>query len=231
MIKRKYLVASIDASREKEQPIRGRSSPISLHSSTNSPACFTTSSDSASRELRKLAGSPDASHRTHPERPVLTGLTPREGFQRVLCNVDTRLEKLLRALGEEGVLDLLLLAGACSVVVLLCAEETVDLAIGLEPDHEGSEAVVALHFTLSKAAEVGPHVHGVGAAPLEELLHRLLVTLPRGAVVVGDLVVGLASAPGGGSGGGGMGMGAIGGWTGTESGAMGGVGAWGHNFF
>ena len=31
------------------------------------------------RELRKLAGSPDASHRTHPERPVLTGLTPREG--------------------------------------------------------------------------------------------------------------------------------------------------------
>jgi hypothetical protein len=151
--------------------------------------------------------------------------------QRVLCNVDTRLEKLLRALGEEGVLDLLLLAGACSVVVLLRAEETVDLAIGLEPDHEGSEAVVVLHFALAETAEVGPHGHGVGAAPLEELLHRLLVTLPRGAVVVGDLVVGLASAPGGGSGGGGTGMGAIGGWTGTGSGAMGGVGAGGHNFF
>ena len=30
------------------------------------------------RELRKLAGSPDASHRTHPERPVLTGLMRRE---------------------------------------------------------------------------------------------------------------------------------------------------------
>ncbi|KXG28774.1 hypothetical protein SORBI_3005G164400 [Sorghum bicolor] len=181
MIKRKYLVASVDASREKEQPMRGRSSPISLHSRTNSTACFTT--------------------------------------------------KALRALGEEGVLDLLLLAGACSVVVLLRAEETVDLAIGLEPDHEGSEAVVALHFALAKAAEAGPHGHGVGAAPLEELLHRLLVTLPRGVVVVGDLVVGLASAPGGGSGGGGTGMGAIGGWTGTGSGAMGGVGVGGHNFF
>ncbi|EER96103.2 hypothetical protein BDA96_02G088400 [Sorghum bicolor] len=181
MIKRKYLVASIDASQEKEQPMRGRSSPISLHSRTNSPACFTT---------------------------TLGHLNPGLGTgQRVLCNVDTRLEKLLRALGEEGVLDLLLLAGACSVVVLLRAKETVDLAIGLEPDH------------------------GVGAAPLEELLHRLLVTLPRGAVVVGDLVVGLASTPGGGSGGGGTGMGAIGGWTGTGSGAMGGVGAGGYNFF
>uniref|UniRef100_A0A0A9D082 Uncharacterized protein n=1 Tax=Arundo donax TaxID=35708 RepID=A0A0A9D082_ARUDO len=42
------LVASIDASREKEQPVSGRSSPISLHSSTNSPACFTTRSASAS---------------------------------------------------------------------------------------------------------------------------------------------------------------------------------------
>ena len=146
-----------------------------------------------------------------------------------MCNVDTRLEKLLCALGEEGVLDLLLLAGACSVVVLLRAE-TVDLAIGLEPDHEGSEAVVALHFALAEAAEAGPHGHGVGAAPREELLHRLLVTLPRGAVVVGDLVVGLASAPGGGSGGGGTVMG-IGGWTGMGSGAMGGVGAGGHNCF
>jgi hypothetical protein len=90
---------------------------------------------------------------------------------------------------------------------------------------------VALHFALAEATEAGPHGHGVGAAPLEELLHRLLVTLPRGAVVVGDLVVGLASAPGGGSGGGGTGMEAIGGWTGTGSGAMGGVGARGHNFF
>ncbi|KXG35076.1 hypothetical protein SORBI_3002G129300 [Sorghum bicolor] len=151
-------------------------------------------------------------------------------IDRVLCNVDTRLEKLLCALGEEGVLDLLLLAGACSVVVLLRAEETVDLAIGLEPDHEGSEAVVALHFALAEAAEAGPHGHGVGAAPREELLHRLLVTLPRGAVVVGDLVVGLASAPGGGSGGGGTVM-RIGGWTGMGSGAMGGVGARGHNCF
>ncbi|KXG34759.1 hypothetical protein SORBI_3002G087400 [Sorghum bicolor] len=205
MIKRKYLVASIDASQEKEQPMRGRSSPISLHSRTNSPACFTT---------------------------MFGHLNPGLGTgQRVLCNVDTRLEKLLRALGEEGVLDLLLLAGACSVVVLLRAEDTVDLAIGLEPDHEGSEAVVVLHFALAETAEVGPHGHGVGAAPLEELLHRLLVTLPRGAVVVGDLVVGLASAPGGGSGDGGTGMGAIGGWTGTGSGAMGGVGAGGHKFF
>jgi len=33
------------------------------------------------RELRKLAGSPDASHWTHPERPVLTGLMRREGRQ------------------------------------------------------------------------------------------------------------------------------------------------------
>ena len=59
--------------------------------------------------------------------------------QRVLCNVDTRLEKLLRALGEEGVLDslLFLLAGPHGLVVLLRMEETVDLAIGLEPGHEG----------------------------------------------------------------------------------------------
>ena len=33
------------------------------------------------RELRKLARSPDTSHRTHPERPVLTGLMRREGHQ------------------------------------------------------------------------------------------------------------------------------------------------------
>ncbi|EES15307.2 hypothetical protein SORBI_3007G193400 [Sorghum bicolor] len=205
MIKRKYLVASIDASQEKEQPIRGL-----LH-------------DEFGLRLWVLIGILVA---------ALGHLNPGLGTgQRVLCNVDTRLEKLLRALGEEGVLDLLVLAGACSVVVLLCAEETVDLAIGLEPDHEGSEVVVALHFTLAKAAEVGPHSHGVGAAPLEELRHRLLVTLPRGAVVVGDLVVGIASAPGGGSGGGGTGMGAIGGWMGTGSGAMGGVGAGGHKFF
>ena len=90
---------------------------------------------------------------------------------------------------------------------------------------------MTLHFALAEAAEADPHDHGVGAAPLEELLHRLLVTLPHGAVVVGDLVVGLASAPGGGSGGGGTGMGAIGEWTRTGSGAMGGVGASGHNFF
>ena len=31
------------------------------------------------RELRKLAGSLDVSHQTHPERPVLTGLMRREG--------------------------------------------------------------------------------------------------------------------------------------------------------
>ena len=30
------------------------------------------------RELRKLVGSPNASHRTHPERPELTGLMRRE---------------------------------------------------------------------------------------------------------------------------------------------------------
>ncbi|KAG0513472.1 hypothetical protein BDA96_10G105200 [Sorghum bicolor] len=184
MIKRKYLVATIDASQEKEQPMRGRSSPISLYSKTNSPVFIGI--------LVAALG--------HLNPGLGTG-------QRVLCNIDTRHEKLLRALGEEGVLDLLLLAGACSVVVLLRAEETVDLAIGLEPDHEGSEAVVALHFALAEATEAGPHGHGVGAAPLEELLHRLLVTLPRVAVVVGDLVVGLASAPGRGSGGGRTGMG------------------------
>ena len=33
------------------------------------------------RDLRKVAGSPDASHRTRPERPVLTGLMRREGRQ------------------------------------------------------------------------------------------------------------------------------------------------------
>ena len=33
------------------------------------------------RELRKLAESPDASHQTHPERQVLTGLMRREGHQ------------------------------------------------------------------------------------------------------------------------------------------------------
>ncbi|KXG24909.1 hypothetical protein SORBI_3007G099800 [Sorghum bicolor] len=169
MIKRKYLVASIDASQEKEQPMRGRSSPISLHSKTNSPACFTTSSVFIGILVAALG---------HLNPGLGTG-------QRVLCNVDTRLEKLLRALGEEGVLDLLLLR----------AEETVDLAIGLEPDHECSEAVVALHFALVEATEAGPHGHGVGAAPLEEVLHRLLVTLPRGAVVIGDLVVGLAESP------------------------------------
>jgi hypothetical protein len=86
--------------------------------------------------------------------------------QRVLCNVDTCLEKLLRALDEEVVLDLLLLTGACNVVVLLRAEETVDLAISLEPDHEGSEAVVALHLALPKAAKAGPYGHGVGAAKI-----------------------------------------------------------------
>ena len=48
VIKRKYLVASSDASREKEHPVSGRSSPISLQSSTNSPACLTTRSASAS---------------------------------------------------------------------------------------------------------------------------------------------------------------------------------------
>ncbi|KXG20118.1 hypothetical protein SORBI_3010G157400, partial [Sorghum bicolor] len=197
MIKRKYLVASIDASQEKEQPMRGL-----LH-------------DEFGLRLWVLLIEILVAALGHLNPGLGTG-------QRVLCNVDTRLEKLLRALGEEGVLDLLLLAGACSVVVLLRAEETVDLAIGLEPDHEGSEAVVALHFALAEAAEAGPHGYGVGAAPLEEFLHRLLVTLRRGVVVVEDLVVGLASAPGGGSGGGGTGMGAIGGWTGTGSGAMGG---------
>jgi len=33
------------------------------------------------RELRKLAGSPDASHRMHPKRPVLTGLKLRELYK------------------------------------------------------------------------------------------------------------------------------------------------------
>jgi hypothetical protein len=48
MVKRKYLVVSIDASREKEQPVSGQSSPILLHSSTNCPAFLTTSLASAS---------------------------------------------------------------------------------------------------------------------------------------------------------------------------------------
>jgi|UPI0002213FD4 hypothetical protein len=56
--------------------------------------------------------------------------------QQVLYNVDTRLEKLLRALGEDGVLDLLLLLldDVCGLIVLLRMEETVDLAISLEPN-------------------------------------------------------------------------------------------------
>ncbi|KAH0469421.1 hypothetical protein IEQ34_000979 [Dendrobium chrysotoxum] len=44
----KYHVARRVPSCENEQPVNGRSSPISLHSSTNSPACLTTSMDSVS---------------------------------------------------------------------------------------------------------------------------------------------------------------------------------------
>ena len=92
------------------------------------------------------------------------------------------------------------LNGATSggLVVLLRAEEKVDLALGLEADHERAEAVAALHLALSEERDglaqpaearahggvVGGHGHGVGAPPLEELLHRALVALSCGTVVV-----------------------------------------------
>jgi hypothetical protein len=125
--------------------------------------------------------------------------------QRELSDVNPRLEQMLRALSEEGVLDLLLLvvvATSGGLVILLRAEEEVDLALGLEVNHERAEAVTALHLALAEESDglaqtaearahggvVGGHGHGVGAAPLEELLHRALVALPRSAVVIGDLI-------------------------------------------
>jgi hypothetical protein len=147
--------------------------------------------------------------------------------QRVLRDVDARLEKLLRALGEEGVLDLLLLLFGArgALLLLLRAEEAVEVAVGLEADHESAEAVPALHLALAEerdglaeAAEarphggvVGGHGHGEGAAALEQLLHRALVALPRGAVVIGDLVVSLTAAPAASSRRGGRGVGGGGG--------------------
>jgi hypothetical protein len=89
-----------------------------------------------------------------------------------------------------------------SLVILLRAEEEVDLALGLEVNHERAEAVMALHITLveerdrlAQPAEahaldrvVGGHDHGVGAASLEELLHRALTALPHIMVVIGYLI-------------------------------------------
>jgi|UniRef100_A0A804LKK6 hypothetical protein len=135
MVKRKYLVVSIDASREKEQPVSEKSSPILLHSSTKLPSLL---DDEFGLRLCILI-----------EVLVVSFVLG----QQVLYNVDTRLEKLLRALSEEGVLDLLLLLlnDVCGLIVVLCMEEMVDLAISLEPDLEGLEVV---------------------ATPLEELQHR-----------------------------------------------------------
>jgi hypothetical protein len=103
-------------------------------------------------------------------------------------------------------------------------EEEVDLALGLKADHELAEAVATLHLALAEERDglaepaearahggvISGHDHGVGAAPLEELLHRALMALPRSAVVVGDLICGLVLGggggryDGGGSGGGGL---------------------------
>jgi hypothetical protein len=88
------------------------------------------------------------------------------------------------------------------LVILLRAEEEVDLALGLEVNHECVEAVMALHLTLveerdrlAQPAEahtldrvIGGHDHGVGATSLEELLHRALTVLPHIMVVIGYLI-------------------------------------------
>jgi hypothetical protein len=196
-------VASIEASREKEQPLSGRSSPISLHSSTNSPAPF---HNEVSLSLWILVWVIVA---------ALGPLDPGLGAgQRELSDVNPRLEQLLRALSEEGVLDLLLLlvgATGGGLVILLRAEEEVDLALGLQVNHERAEAITALHLALAEERDglaqpaearahgglVDGHGHGVGTAPLEELLHRALVALPRSAVVVGYLIPHLVLGVGG----------------------------------
>jgi hypothetical protein len=88
------------------------------------------------------------------------------------------------------------------LVILLRAEEEVDLALGLEVNHERAEVVMALHLTLTEERDrlaqpvearthgrvVGGHDHGVGAASLEELLDHALAALPRSMVVVGYLI-------------------------------------------
>uniref|UniRef100_A0A0E0DME6 Uncharacterized protein n=1 Tax=Oryza meridionalis TaxID=40149 RepID=A0A0E0DME6_9ORYZ len=105
-----------------------------------------------------------------------------------------------RAPAADGRGQLLLLLGARAALLLLRADEAVEVAVGLEADHEGTEAVLALHLALAEerdglaeAAEarlhgevVGRHGHGEGAAALEQLLHRALMVLPRGAVVIGE---------------------------------------------
>lgn len=82
-------------------------------------------------------------------------------------------------------------------------EEPVELALGVELEHEGAEAVAALHLALAEegdglgeAAEagadggvVGGDGEGVGAALEEELLDRLVVALAGQAALLGDLVV------------------------------------------
>jgi hypothetical protein len=88
------------------------------------------------------------------------------------------------------------------LVILLLMEEEVDPALDLEVNHERAEAVTTLHLMLAKEHDrlaqpaeahvhggvIGGHDHGVGAVSLEELLHRMLVALPRSAVVVGYLI-------------------------------------------
>jgi hypothetical protein len=88
------------------------------------------------------------------------------------------------------------------LVILLRTEEEVDLALSLKVNHERAEAVTALHLMLAEESDrlaqlvearahdgvVSGHGHGVGAASLEELLHRALTALPHSAVVVGYLI-------------------------------------------
>ncbi|EEC71065.1 hypothetical protein OsI_02815 [Oryza sativa Indica Group] len=115
-----------------------------------------------------------------------------------------------RAPAAVGRGQLLLLLGArAALLLLLRSDEAVEVAVGLEADHEGAEAVLALHLALAEerdglteAAEarphgevVGRHGHGEGAATLEQLLHHALMALPRSTVVIGDLVLSLTAAP------------------------------------
>jgi hypothetical protein len=97
------------------------------------------------------------------------------------------------------------------LVILLRAEE-VDLAVGVEVNHERVEAVTALHLALAEERDrlaqpaearahnrvVGGHDHGVGEASLEELLHRALAALPHNAVIIGYLIPHLVLDVGGG---------------------------------
>jgi hypothetical protein len=87
-------------------------------------------------------------------------------------------------------------------LVILLRTEEVDLALSLKVNHERAEAVTALHLMLAEESDrlaqlvearahngvVSGHGHGVGAASLEELLHRALTALPHSAVVVGYLI-------------------------------------------